>query len=118
MARGTDLIQWQCNKNGDQQWAMVPVGDGSGAVRVTNLKAQKCLGIQGGGANDGVKAIIWDCNDNNDQHWYMDHYDGSDYFRLVNQNGLCLGILGADTRWGAQAIQWRCNGGNDQKWWW
>ncbi|MEU9833069.1 ricin-type beta-trefoil lectin domain protein [Streptosporangium sp. NPDC048047] len=104
-ANGAQVQIWDCNGQGNQQWAAT----GSGELRVYG---NKCLDVNGAGTADGTGVIIWDCNGQSNQKWRFNS-DGT--ITAVGANK-CLDVSSNGTANGTKAQIWSCNGQNNQKW--
>jgi alpha-galactosidase len=101
---GTQLVIWDCNGGGNQQWTY------TGAKQLQVLG--KCLDAFDNQTAPGTKVEIWDCNGQTNQQWNV-NADGT-----VSgvQSGLCLDVTGAATANNTPVELWTCHGGGNQRW--
>lgn len=113
-ADGAAVIQWPWNGGVNQEWNLVPNGDGS--YRLVNGRSGKVLESPGGSAEGASLDQRADTGGGN-QWWQLVPSTTSGYFRLVNSStGWCADVANASTADGAKVIQWPTTGGANQDW--
>lgn len=113
-ANGAGAIQWACHGGGNQQWVVVPAGNGF--VQLVVQHSGQCLDVTGASHANGARVIQWPCHGGANQRWTQVDVGGG-YFRLVAaHSGKCLDVSGASQMNGALVIQWNCHDGANQRW--
>jgi alpha-galactosidase len=100
---GTQLIIWDCNGGGNQQWT------------VTGKQLQvlgKCLDAYNNQTSPGTKVEIWDCNGQTNQQWNL-NANGT---VTGVQSGLCLDVTGGATANNTKVQLSTCTGVAGQQW--
>jgi O-glycosyl hydrolase len=111
---GANVIQWSSNSAANQQWNLVPLGNGY--YTIVNRNSGMVLDVSGASTSTGAKIIQWPSNGGTNQQWSLVSVSGG-YYELVNRNsGLLADVTGASTSGGANVIQWSSNGGTNQQW--
>lgn len=111
---GADVIQWEYWGGDNQQWKLLPAGDGY--YYIINKKSAKLVDVNGASADNGADVIQWQSNDGDNQKWSIISVGGG-YYKIINKNsGKALDILDGSTLDGADAIQWEYWGGDNQQW--
>jgi hypothetical protein len=67
--RRAGIIQWDCHRNGNQKWKLVPRGDGWNSLVVQH--SGKCLDLRDGKKNNGAQFIQYDCQPKNSNQLYQ-----------------------------------------------
>jgi hypothetical protein len=104
-ANGTQAQLWDCNGQGNQQWAYT-------SAKELRVYGNKCLDANNAGTTNGTQAVIWDCNGQSNQQWNV-NTDGT--IRSA-QSGLCLDASSAATANGTKIVLWTCGTADNQKW--
>lgn len=105
---GTNVVQWQCNGDTDQQWAFQPAD--SGYYYVQNLDTTGLI-WDPEGASPGVGAPIdiqMPSTQTKDQ--WQPEYVSPGAYRFVNrQSGLCFSVPDGSPAWGVQLTLATCD---------
>jgi beta-glucanase (GH16 family) len=112
-ANGTQLEQWDCSGNTNQQWTLTPQANGT--VQVRSVFNGKCLDVRGFSTTDGAAIQQWDCSGNSNQQWTLSDDGGGRYELISASDGKCLDVTGENTANGALLQQWGCWGGGNQR---
>ncbi|HEY7418426.1 MAG TPA: RICIN domain-containing protein, partial [Ktedonobacteraceae bacterium] len=111
---GSKVIQWPSNGGANQQWNLVPLGNGY--YTIVNRNSGEVLDVTSASTSSGAQIIQWPSNGGTNQQWSLTSVSGG-YYELVNRNsGLLADVSGASTSGGANVIQWPNNGGTNQQW--
>ncbi|MDR3606672.1 MAG: RICIN domain-containing protein [Oligoflexia bacterium] len=115
----TQMIQWECTGNPNQDW--IVEARGSGLVQFRNSFSDMCLDVLGYGTTDGTGVDQWPCTGNANQLWQMNLLgDGSSNRKqlISDWNSKCVDMLGFSTADGTGAEVWACHDGtsNNQVW--
>ena len=115
---GVRVIQFECNGASNQQWKLVPVGDGY--YKVLAKHSGKSLDVFGGNIATGNGVIVeqWDYHDGDNQLWRFDPVEEGYYRIVAKHSGKSLDISGGPDATGneVQAQQWDDVGGSNQRW--
>ncbi|MEU3350983.1 RICIN domain-containing protein [Streptomyces sp. NPDC037389] len=76
----------------------------------------KCLEINNGAKDNGVKAQQYTCNGTTAQQWRMVPAADSTYELRSVPSGKCLEVENSGTKAGDAAQQWTCHGGANTRW--
>ncbi|MFG2179995.1 RICIN domain-containing protein [Streptomyces abikoensis] len=76
----------------------------------------KCLEINNGVKDNGVKAQQYTCNGDDAQQWRMVPAAGSSYELRSVPSGKCLEVQNSGTKAGDDVQQWSCHGGANTRW--
>jgi hypothetical protein len=77
-------------------------------AELRNLPVQsKCMGVEGGSADNGSRVLLWRCNGRADQEWYI-NFDGGYHPVYNGVSGKCLGAAGGSADQGAGLVVWDC----------
>jgi RHS repeat-associated protein len=108
------LVQRDCAGGGNQQWQLVPTGDGY--YRIMARHSAKTLDVEGASSADGATVHQWDYVGGANQQWQLVPTD-SGYVRIVARHSgkvLDVGSISMDN--GASVVQWSYAGGANQQW--
>ncbi|MFI9238025.1 RICIN domain-containing protein [Streptomyces sp. NPDC053079] len=86
---------------------------------VVTLKAAhsgKCLDIDGGKADNGVRAQQWNCNGSDAQKWRAVPVADSSFELRNVASGKCLEVENSATKVGAPVQQWSCVNAKNMRW--
>ncbi|HEU5426027.1 MAG TPA: alpha-galactosidase [Actinocrinis sp.] len=111
-ASGAAIVQQSADNALDQEWQLVPVGDGTYKVinRTSRLQLTAPSSAQGA-------QLIQKADDNAaDSRWRLTRTGSGSYTLAAVSNGLLADVSGASTSAGAAVIQWPSNGGANQHW--
>ena len=118
VGNGVRVIQFECNGAANQQWKLVPVGDGY--YKVLAKHSGKSLDVFGGNIATGNGVIVeqWDYHDGDNQLWRFDPVEEGYYRIVAKHSGKSLDINGGPDATGneVQAQQWDDVGGSNQRW--
>ena len=119
---GTDAVQWNCNGNPDQQWAVRSTTTVDGVVfdQLESNDNALCLGVSGGSTTEGAKLVGWNClgTDHQDQWWanidseasggpYCDGYEPIANLKDAEAGKTyVIGTQGGSSAEGADLVQW------------
>ena len=110
---GATVIQWPCIGDFNQQWLIIPIGDGY--YKFIARHSNKVLSIPGGNAN-GAPAVQSTENGTATQQWRIVDVD-SGYIRLISRpSGKSLEVAGGSTDDGVLTQQWDYFGAAHQQW--
>ena len=113
LSAGADIIQWPDNSGYNQEWSLVPTGDGY--YDLVNRSSGQLADVSGASTTEGTDVIQWRVNGGYNQEWRLVSTSG--YYDLVNRNsGQLADVSAASTTEGANIIQWPSDGGNNQEW--
>ncbi|AZQ74117.1 hypothetical protein EKH77_25410 [Streptomyces luteoverticillatus] len=76
----------------------------------------KCLEINNGAKDNGIKAQQYTCNGTTAQQWRMVPSADSTYELRSVPSGKCLEVENSGTKAGDDAQQWTCHGGANTRW--
>ncbi len=110
---GANVIQWPCIGDFNQQWLIIPIGDGY--YKFIARHSNKVLSIPGGTAN-GAPAVQSTENGTATQQWsFVDA--GGGYLRIMSRpSGKALEVNGGSSVDGTQVQQWDYFGLAHQQW--
>ncbi|MFF7791212.1 RICIN domain-containing protein [Streptomyces sp. NPDC007991] len=113
-AQGTSVVQATSTTGTDQNWTLVPAGNG--LYKIRQQSSGLLLGITDAGIGNGGTALIWGDNGTADHLWQVIPARGG-YYKIANYNsGLLLGVDSMSTASGARVLQWADNGTADHLW--
>jgi hypothetical protein len=113
-SNGAVIDQWQLNGGTNQQWKLVPVGNGNDEI--VNAKNGMALTDPNFSTSNGTQIIQYQNNGSLNQQWkIVPQADGND--EVFNAaSGKVLDDPNFSTSNGTQIIQYQPNGGLDQQW--
>ncbi|ONI92590.1 hypothetical protein ALI22I_03100 [Saccharothrix sp. ALI-22-I] len=113
-ANGTQLIQFDCDTDQNQQWQLRDAG--SGYYQLVARHSGKCARVANGSGTNGAQLVQSDCDTDQNQQWQL-RDAGSGYYQLVaRHSGKCADVANVSTANGAQLIQYSCGTGQNQQW--
>ncbi len=113
-SNGASIQQNALNGFEEQQWQLLPTGDGY--YEIQNTLTGKALDVTGGYTAGGTLIQQWDYLSTADQQWQLVPIDDVHY-AIVNRNsGLALDVRNGSTANGAQIQQWPYLGDQQQLW--
>ncbi|MFC4033391.1 RICIN domain-containing protein [Streptomyces polygonati] len=114
-APGTQIAEWQCSSNRDQDWELNLIAGTADHFQIRNANSDLCLAMPGSSKLDGEQAIQWTCEDDHaEQTWTMDSWG-----RLWNLNSQrCLAVPNSDATNNTPIIQWPCTDNYNERWLW
>lgn len=114
MAAGALVKQVTCGGLANQQWHIVPLGDGY--YKIVARHSGKVLDVQGGGLDNGTPIWQWDENGTPAQQWQIIKV-GDVYYKIVaRHSGKVLDVAGGSTADLTQIHQWDYVGIANQQW--
>ncbi|ACU75106.1 Ricin B lectin [Catenulispora acidiphila DSM 44928] len=109
---GSSIVQQSPDNALDQEWQLVPVGDGS--YKVLNRTSHQQLAVPS--TTQGAQ-LTQKANDNAaDSQWRFVPTGSGSYTLKSSSDGQVADVSGASTSAGASVIQWPANNGANQKW--
>ena len=113
-AAGTKVIQWPCIGEDNQQWLIIPVGDGY--YKFIARHSNRVLSVQGGSFSNG--ALVVQSTDQGTAPMQWQIFDvGSGYVRIMaRHSGRALDVANESTADGVDVIQWDYVGAFNQQW--
>ena len=109
---GTSVVQQSADNGLDQEWQLVPLGDGS--FKVLNRTSHQQLATPSAG--QGAQLIQAADDNATDTQWRLVPTGNGSYTLKSSADGLLADVSGASTSAGAPVIQWSANGGTNQQW--
>lgn len=110
---GANVIQWPCIGDQNQQWLVVPIGDGY--YKFIARHSNKVLSVPGGNAN-GAPVVQSTENGTATQQWRFVDLDGGYLRIIVRGSGKALEVAGGSSVDGTQVQQWDYFGAAHQQW--
>lgn len=111
---GAKVIQWPCIGDTNQQWLVVPVGDGY--LKLIARHSNRVLAVQSSSNSNGAHVVQSTDTGVASQQWRIVDVDGG-YLRLMaHHSGKALDVSGGSTDDGIQVIQWDYVGASNQQW--
>jgi hypothetical protein len=109
---GAGIVQQTADNALDQEWQLVPVGDGT--YKVVNRNSH--LQLTAPSSSQGAQ-LTQNSDDNaTDSHWRLTSTSSGGYTVSTPSDGMLADVSGASTTAGASVIQWPSNGGPNQHW--
>jgi hypothetical protein len=110
---GANVILWPCIGDTNQQWLIIPIGDGY--FKFIARHSNKVLSVPGGNAN-GVPVVQSVDNGTAPMQWRIVDVDNG-YLRIMARpSGKALEVSGGVSDDGAQIQQWDYFGASHQQW--
>ena len=111
-ASGAGIVQQSADNALDQEWQLVPLGDGSYKVVNRNSHLQLAAPSSSQGAQLTQKA-----DDNaTDTRWRLTANGSGGYVLQSSSDAMLADVSGASKTAGAAVLQWPSNGGANQQW--
>lgn len=111
-ASGATIVQQPADNALDQEWQLVPEGDGTYKLLNRNSGLQLALPSSSQGAQ-----LVQKADDNaSDTRWRVTSIGNGRYSMTSPSSGMLADVSGASTTAGAQVIQWPANSGLNQAW--
>ena len=111
-SNGTQMQQWTCLYNANQNWRVRYFVDLSGtyADNIQVEKSGKCLDLAGGSSANGAWVIQYSCNTSDDaQLWYPIQTNISGWYNFQNAaSGTCMTVSADSQSNGAKIQGWSC----------
>ena len=112
-ANGGAIVQWSCNSQDNQKWAMRDMGGSQ--YQVVAKSSGKCLDTRGSTSNGA--AIVQNACANSAQQLWTRRTSASGHSQLVSaSSGKCLNVRGFSSRDGAIIEQNACTNSDSQNW--
>jgi len=111
---GTNVQQWYCDQQANQQWTIQSVT--FGVYSITSVNSGLCLDVTGQSTNAGTNVEQWNCNGQTNQQWTITPTSNNAYIIVSVNSGICLDVTGQSTIAGTIVEQWYCNGLTNQQW--
>ena len=109
---GSGIVQQAASGGLDQEWQLVPVGDGTYKVVNRSSRLQLAAPSSAQGAQ-----LVQKADDNAaDSRWRFTPVGSAGYALASVSDGMLADVSGASTSAGAPVIQWPSNGGANQHW--
>jgi hypothetical protein len=109
---GSSIVQQSADNALDQEWQLVPVGDGS--YKVLNRTSHQQLAVPS--SSQGAQ-LTQKADDNaTDSQWRFVPTGSGSYTLKSSTDGQLADVSGASTSAGAPVVQWPSNNGANQKW--
>jgi hypothetical protein len=113
-ANGTQMQQWACNGQTQQNWVLTAVG--GGYYTIVNQLSGKALDDTNASRSNGTIMQQWAPNGQQQQNWMLNRVGGR-YYTVVNQlSGKALDDTNASRSNGTLLQQWDRNGQQQQNW--
>ena len=112
---GAQVLQWTPFNHTNQQWNIVPSGDGN-SYHVVNVNSGKLLNVVGGATTPGAYVVQWPQEGGLNERWNIVASVAGAYNIVSVNSGLCLDVEGGSVSPGAKLLQWTCHGGTNQRW--
>ena len=118
VSNGTVIQQWDWTGGTNQQWNIVPLGNGYN--KIVNVNSGLVLDVTGGSSSaafqNGAPIQQWSWTGGANQQWQIVP-TGDGFNEILNfQSGKVLDVTGVSTVAGATLQQWDWLGGDNQKW--
>ena len=113
VGNNVQLQQHTWNENSNQQWKVVPNGDGT--FRIQNVANGQMMDVAGAGGQ-GAQVLVWGWHGGNNQRWRVVE-QAQGHFRIdAVHSGLSMDISGGSMDAGAPLITYPWHGGPNQLW--
>ena len=113
-SNGASIVQNALNGFQQQQWHLVPTGDGYYVIQ--NDLSGRVLDVTVASTQNGAQIQQWDYLHNANQQWKLMPIDDVHY-AIVNRNsGLALDVVAGSSANGASLQQWTYSGNRQQLW--
>jgi hypothetical protein len=113
-SNGGLVDQWADNGGSNQQWQLIPVGNGS--YKLVNRNSGKVLDVNGGSTMQGAQLQQWADNGGTNQQWQLASAGGGSINIINTNSGLLADDYHHSTADGGAVVQWSANGGPNQQW--
>ncbi|WP_367621041.1 RICIN domain-containing protein [Streptomyces olivoreticuli] len=85
-------------------------------IQLQAVHSSKCLDLDHGRVNNGIKAQQWTCNGTDAQKWQAIPVSDSLFELRSVASGKCLEVENSSSKAGADVQQWECSGGKQMRW--
>lgn len=113
-AQGTQLVQWEGHGGANQEWLLLPFGEGGAYVIVSSLTGM-VVDVARASTADGAAVVQWPWAGTANQVWFVAPF-GADWVFISASSGKVLDVTGASIDNGAPLIQFTWLGGLNQIW--
>jgi len=113
-ADGAEVFLWTCLGTANQQWMLVPMGDGTVSVVVHH--SGKCLDLRGGQLENGAAIEQWTCLGNANQRWIVAQIDAGSFALLSAVSHRCVDVTGFGTADGSPIAMYDCQYTTNEAW--
>lgn len=111
---GTGLIQWSYHSGTNQQWRIVPIGNGYN--KLVNRNSGKVLDVPRFSTMPALQLQQWTDNGGTNQQWQIISAGGGYYFIVSHSNGMVADVDRGFTTDNAVVLQWPNHAGTNQEW--
>lgn len=111
---GANVIQWTCIGDTNQQWQIIPIGDGY--LKFVARHSGKVLAVQAASNANGASIVQSTDAGTAPQQWQIIDVGGGYVRIMARQSGKALDVANASTADGTQIIQWDYVGATNQQW--
>ena len=113
-AAGAGVVQEPADNQNDQEWQLVPTGNGS--YKVINRNSGLLLDVPGSSTSQGTQLTQQADDHAADSQWTFAPTGSGSYALKAGSDGLLADVSGNSTTAGASVIQWGSNNGANQQW--
>ena len=111
---GANIIQWTCVGDTNQQWLIIPIGDGY--YKFIARHSNKVLALASGSLVNGLPVVQMTDNGTASMQWQIVDLTGG-YIRIMARpSGKALDVSNGSTSDGALVHQWDYVGATNQQW--
>ena len=115
VADGTSIEQWDYWGGNNQQWFVIPIGNGY--YKIQNKQSQKVLEVANASLADGALIQQREYLGGGNQQWQLVPLLGTGYYKIVNKSsGKVLDVPAFSNQNGTPLEQWSDNAGANQAW--
>jgi hypothetical protein len=109
---GAAVVQYRCTGAGNQQWFLLPFGDGT--YTIVARHSGKCLDVSGASSADGAPIQQWACHGGENQRWIVESDAGVTRLRSKSSNK-CLDVPAGNVADNVRLQQYACHAGRNQR---
>ncbi|WP_329577195.1 alpha-galactosidase [Kitasatospora sp. NBC_01250] len=113
-ADGAAIVQQPADGGADQQWQLVPTGDGNDTL--ANVNSGDLLGIPGNSTVAGTPLVQQHEQGAGDARWKLSPNGSGAYTMTARSDGQAVDVVGGSGAAGAAVVQAVANGGASQNW--
>ncbi|MFB0840864.1 RICIN domain-containing protein [Paenibacillus oleatilyticus] len=111
---GAAIQTWTYNNRGNQQWRIVPTGDGF--YKIVAVHSGKVLDVADNSYANGAYINQWSDNGGNNQRWSIEPLGDGSYKITAKHSGKVLDVKNGRTEDPAFLHQWPFQNTDNQKW--
>ncbi len=111
---GANVIQWPCIGDTNQQWQIIPIGDGY--YKFIARHSNRVLAVQSAGTANGALAVQSTDTGTAHMQWRILDVSGGYVRIMARHSGRALDVANGSTADGTQVIQWDYVGASNQQW--